>query len=367
MSDNKTPDRASDFDDIPTYTPQPAKQEQAVVSPSSHAQPLSDNASDGAEHNSVHDSVSAASARNIYNRAGRAAPQMITPHNARKPVEQETRESAPATEVMNAQTQSSVQFPQETTAPVQPEHTAVLDRPQSAGRNAPLASDAPTSQYADEDFAPVAPSPAAPQVVAPSTTSFDMPEAQAEMTPESAFAAAPQPVTVVEDKRGTIDFGLLVLRLITAIYLIAQSTQVFFNLGSEGGINQLEADFSAYTYADLLAVAVPAAEFAAGVFLFFGLLSPVASAVAIVATGFMLLHTVYFEGIPGVFDISDSVWLAGIIFLLTISLQFTGPGRISLDVSRSWAKRPLVSSWLFAVLGIAGAVALWWFGAGVGF
>ena len=55
------------------------------------------------------------------------------------------------------------------------------------------------------------------------------------------------------------------------------------------------------------------------------------------------------------------------IVMLGISraLQFTGPGLVSLDFGRSWARRPLVSSWIFILLAIAGAVALWWFGAGV--
>ena len=45
--------------------------------------------------------------------------------------------------------------------------------------------------------------------------------------------------------------------------------------------------------------------------------------------------------------------------LISLSLIFTGPGGASLDRSRSWATRQLASSWIFAVLGIAGFAALW--------
>lgn len=52
-------------------------------------------------------------------------------------------------------------------------------------------------------------------------------------------------------------------------------------------------------------------------------------------------------------------------FAIAIALQFTGPGFISFDVKRSWARRPLATSWIFVIVGIAVLVALWWFGAGV--
>jgi hypothetical protein len=45
-------------------------------------------------------------------------------------------------------------------------------------------------------------------------------------------------------------------------------------------------------------------------------------------------------------------------------MVFTGPGTISFDRSRGWSRRPLASSWIFAAVGLVGAAALWWFGAG---
>ena len=48
-----------------------------------------------------------------------------------------------------------------------------------------------------------------------------------------------------------------------------------------------------------------------------------------------------------------------------MGLQFTGPGFISVDFKRSWARRPLGTSWVFVLIGVAILVALWFFGAGV--
>ena len=55
------------------------------------------------------------------------------------------------------------------------------------------------------------------------------------------------------------------------------------------------------------------------------------------------------------------------VMLLAASLavQFTGPGRYGIDASRGWAKRPLVSSWICALIGLAAAGLMWWFGTGI--
>lgn len=290
------------------------------------------------------------------------------------------------------------------------EKTATLGRDtQTLGRDAqrhsqPLASDAPTSiyrdpapteraAYRDEDFAPaVPPAPPAPPaaststvvtptpVTAPDTSAFaESPVEQAPAvapiptvapaSPVASVAPQPEPVdahaVAVAAKRGTIDFGLLVLRVVFGAWLILDAVQVFFAMGNSGGINGLQDQFSSYAYASTLAVAVPAMELAAGVFLVFGLLTPVAAALATVVTSFLTVHHIASAESLNLIDLNDSVWFAFFLTTISLVLQFTGPGLISFDVSRSWAKRPLASSWVFAILGIAGAVALWWFGAAV--
>ncbi len=253
---------------------------------------------------------------------------------------------------------------------IPPTDTTAFQRPTGTGANAAspsdrLASDAPTTvtpapvqptrqlerepganDYGDTDFAATA-VPAAPVAV-----------------PEQPVYAEAQPAVMEDARRGTIDFGLLIIRATIGIYLIIRGVFTFFTLGGSGGLAGLESEFSAYQWPEILAILLPSLELAAGVFLLLGLMTPVAAAVATVATSFTALHQInVHEGSWG--ELGEPIVLAVILTLVVIGLQFTGPGRISLDAGRSWARRPLVSSWIFVIIGIALAVVLWWFGAGV--
>lgn len=169
-------------------------------------------------------------------------------------------------------------------------------------------------------------------------------------------------------KRGTLDLGLLLLRLTVGLLLILQSIAVFFRLGNSAGIGGLESEFAAqgYAFTDGLAIILPTLQLAAGVFLLLGLLTPVAAMVGITVTGFAVLHSIVVGGIGlNVFEWESATILAAVLFGVVLALQFTGPGLYGVDATRSWARRPLASSWAFAILGLAAAGALWWFGAGV--
>ena len=180
--------------------------------------------------------------------------------------------------------------------------------------------------------------------------------------------AEPEPVRVEEPraKRGTIDFGLLLLRLLLGGWLIVASVTTLFRLGGSDGISGLRDAFGDYAYGDGLAIVVPILQLAAGVFLVLGLLSPIASMVAVAVTGFMAVH--------GIVDATDSwnvfawgaeAWLPIILFGLALGLQFTGPGFYGVDATRSWARRPIAWSWICALLGVVAAGLIWWFGTGV--
>lgn len=169
-----------------------------------------------------------------------------------------------------------------------------------------------------------------------------------------------------EARRGTIDLGLLLLRLVLGGYLIFHSIQTFFRLGASEGIAGLESAFAGYAYGDVLAIVVPTLELAAGVFIVLGLLGPVAAMVAIAVTGFMAAHAAVSSGAGfNALAWDAAVWLPVILFGVSLAHQFTGPGFYAVDSGRSWARRPLASSWIFAVLGIAAAALMWWFGTGV--
>lgn len=470
MKDNNTPDRASEFDDIPTYQ-------------------KPDNAADGANRGDAATGNQPPQKNDIYSRMGRVAPQSIPargsaindtdepeikplgdpdhkavdsvdhskntpefvapkPQNtpdaadaasdtpASKPKEKKlfgrkkNDSAAEKTEILqrdnNSTTDRDVNVVKES-KPVAAGETQETTAFPRADRNAPLASDAPTSagssaapaaaaagaaggataasalnkdttasnNYDDSDFAPARDTAHAEAARPQETTQFAATESQrtvpAQTAPAAAAAVPPaaatgmftsspnaaapaayeeehhteQAPTVVENaKRGTIDFGLLIIRLLLGAYLIYSSIRVFFGVGGFG-LNELQSSFSDYAMPEVLAIAIPAMELAAGVFLVFGLLTPVAAAVATVSTMFLAAHTLYTTDGWSLSSIPEGVLLALILAGIALALQFTGPGLISLDTSRSWAKRPLASSWVFAIIGIAGAVALWWFGAGV--
>lgn len=222
--------------------------------------------------------------------------------------------------------------------------------------------------YRDEDFAPTeAPAAPAATTVAPAAYPGDpavapAPVASQELTAEESAAARHADRT----RRGTIDFGIFLLRLAISAWLILESVGTFFNLGGGQGITGLENEFAAYPAGGVLAVAVPVTQLAAGLFLIFGLLTPLFAAVATVVTGFSALHFVATSGEGlNVFAWPDSAWLAVMLLAMSVVLQFTGPGLYSLDFGRGWARRPLWSSWIFVVLAIVAVAALWWFGTGI--
>lgn len=173
-----------------------------------------------------------------------------------------------------------------------------------------------------------------------------------------------QDTTVVEDaRRGTIDFGLLLLRLALGALLIIQSIGTFFRLGGNEGIAGLEDAFACYPFGNGLAIIVPTLELTAGVFLVLGLLTPVASLVAIAVTGFMALHAFNGQGDGfNVFAWGPETWMPVMLLGAALALQFTGPGLYGVDAQRGWARRPLASSWICALIGLAAAGLIWWFG-----
>ncbi|MDN5721009.1 DoxX family membrane protein [Corynebacterium sp.] len=164
----------------------------------------------------------------------------------------------------------------------------------------------------------------------------------------------------VEAKRGTLDLGLFILRVVVGALLIVRGLQTLFAFGGDPGISAFEQTLSAYNFADILAVALPVAEIVAGGLLVFGLLTPVGSALALVVAGFLTLHNFsLWDSGYWPYTLSPHVQFWGMVSLVGLVLTFTGPGRYSADISRGWATRPLASSWLFAIIGLAGVAGLW--------
>lgn len=355
MSDNNSPDKANDLNedlDVPTYTPASQPEEQPVAQPEEVIPADSGSATtSGSEER-----------KDVFSWEGRATPKKIDPV-ASEPTETFSSPPEPS--------ESTV--PTDATEPVVPAapsksldstETEVLsfDRPE------------PAPVYHDEDFAPAsAPEQSHPEtLLAPSTlpTPSREEEALALNEPGAAQLGEESPQdSRIDSRRGTIDLGLFLVRIALSAYLIVAGLGAFFGLGGSegtGGLSGLESEFADYALPAVLAIVVPTLQLIAGAFLLFGLVFPLAAAVSVVATTFGLLHTVAYEGAGvDVFAWTAEVWLAVILVFLAVALQFSGPGFISADFKRSWARRPLASSWIWLVIAIAAATALWWFGVGL--
>lgn len=377
MSDKNVPDKATSFDDdldLPTYSRDKA---------------AADAATDNADAATEVTPAAAPTRSRLFQRPDRAEPQEI------KPKEPKDHDSEPAG------TASVESEPTEVFAPGSAADSTVASKaaPVAAPAGEPKAEDtepaaeteqfvaprdedrtvaevqAEDSSYDDADFAPTAvaaPAPAATTTVMPASASDVDLEAEAEAEEEEEKSDRLKAEQAERDgyreygRRGTIDFGLLFVRIALSAYLLLAGATTFFKLGGGEGLSGLESEFANYAFASPLAIAVPTMQLIAGAFLLLGLVTPLAAMIGLVVTGFMALHELAASGAGlDVFTWPESVWLSLVLFVIAIALQFTGPGFISFDVKRSWARRPLTTSWIFVIIGIAVLVALWWFGAGV--
>ena len=281
---------------------------------------------------------------NIHERVGRAAPQQIPAQGA-----------APAESEAESQPKDEHSAPLASDAPTTAFDEVSVDQPAAApAQDTTVAEPATTPAAVVEPAVDPAPTTVAPAVV---------PAATPVAEPEEPMVLDEKNVTVVSDRRGTLNFGLFLIRATVAAVLIAHSVVVFFGLGSSAGLSGLQADYAAYNQPSILSVLIPSLELTAGAFLLLGLITPVAASLGLVATGFAMLHDLSTNGLRDTAAGHDS-YAAIMLFLLVLGLLFTGPGRWSLDFSRSWVRRPLASSWIFALVGIGGLVATWWFLAG---
>jgi putative oxidoreductase len=233
--------------------------------------------------------------------------------------------------------------------------TAGTGAPDYAG--APSASAGDAQESAETSVFAVGTAGTPPAEDAPVTTPVspvfpDDPRTDAD--PAAADAPAGDP------RRGTLDFGLFLLRVVIGGLLVVRGLQTLFAFGGDPGISALEQTLSAYNVADILAVALPVAQIVAGGLLVFGLLTPVGGALTVALAGFLALHNVsLWDSGYWPYTLSPQVQYWGLTGLAGLVLTFTGPGRYSADVSRGWATRPLASAWVFFVVGLAGAAGLW--------
>lgn len=166
-----------------------------------------------------------------------------------------------------------------------------------------------------------------------------------------------------DDRRGTQDLGLLILRLAVGAILIAHGLQKAFGLWGGPGLNGWEDSLGAmgFQYADILVYVTTAGQIAAGVLLVLGLFTPVAAggALAYLVTGLLAEAMAAHEEARLASFLTDGYEYKLFMVCAVAALILTGPGRYGFDAGRGWARRPFVGSFVALVLGVGVGVAAW--------
>ncbi|GGC51999.1 DoxX family membrane protein [Hoyosella rhizosphaerae] len=200
----------------------------------------------------------------------------------------------------------------------------------------------------------------APQYVA---SEYDAPPSQAFENYQQEYAQEPVMVPAappVEARRGTLDFGLFIMRLLIGGALITDGVRHLIGDGGGLGVDGFEALFASagYDYANIVAISVLSAQIGGGALIVLGLATPLGAAVAFAA---MINVWIAHQGARAALDGigTPALELATILGIGAVALAFTGPGRMSLERNAKWAVRPRWGASVLIVLGLIGGIAAW--------
>ncbi|WP_234974385.1 DoxX family protein [Williamsia sterculiae] len=172
-------------------------------------------------------------------------------------------------------------------------------------------------------------------------------------------------------RRGTTDLGILLLRVAVGLIAMAHGAQKLFgwwNGPKIGGFSDFLVNSTNTNIgfnpdaAKPLAIVGALSEGLGGVMLVLGLLTPIAGSAVL---GTMLIAGAYKATLAGGvwFFAADhggsGIEYEALLAVAAAALILMGPGRISLDFGRGWARRPFVGSVLWLIIGVAAAVAVW--------
>lgn len=306
-------------------------------------------------------------ARDIYDVTGRARPQKIVPKAPEPEPEPEPEADDTETTVFASSLDESAGATQVIGGPGESGSSDALDDEDAATRVFDPAAVPPDAPAGDDAYASGYGPDYETSVLDDTRQVGDIDGADAENAVNAealdGTGGAEQEagaVAVTSTPRGTLDLGLLILRIVVGVLLILRGAQTLFGFGGDPGVDALESRLFDFTAAEVLAIALPVVQLVGGGLLLLGLATPVGGAFALVGAGFMALFELSQSGAGyWPYEMSKDVQIWAILGLLGLVLIFTGPGRYGADVSRGWATRPRASAWLWAVIGTAGAAAAW--------
>ncbi|WP_067854413.1 DoxX family protein [Nocardia shimofusensis] len=181
-------------------------------------------------------------------------------------------------------------------------------------------------------------------------------------TPGERSAAARR--RAAENRRGTLDLGLLVLRLVVgAIFLYhgLQKLTGWFHGSGLDGTRDMMAE-GGWDHPTLSTILLVVGEVGGGALLILGLATPLAAG-AVLAV--ILNAWAWKQGMLPGFQFNSSVptgvEIDTILAGTAVAIILTGPGKLSLDRSRGWATRPFIGSLTALLLAVVAAALTFWY------
>ncbi|MGW0246945.1 DoxX family protein [Nocardia goodfellowii] len=167
-----------------------------------------------------------------------------------------------------------------------------------------------------------------------------------------------------ENRRGTLDFGLFLLRLVvggTFIYHGLQKLTGWFHGPGLDGTRDMMTN-GGWDHATVSAILLTTGELLGGILLVLGLATPLAAgAVLAVIINAWLWKQGMNPGFQYNAGVRSGVEMDSILVGAAAAIILTGPGRWSLDRNRGWAIRPAWGSFVVLLLAVAVAILTFWF------
>lgn len=147
---------------------------------------------------------------------------------------------------------------------------------------------------------------------------------------------------------GGADLGLLVLRVVVGGTFVVQGLQHLFGLLHGQGFHAFTNIVAGqgYQHASILAYVGGGVELVAGALLVIGLFTPAAAA-AVLAVAANVIALKWKLGFYPPFGYELALVLAAGAF----AVLFAGPGRVALDRPTPWHRRPVLSGFIFLIIG----------------